>query len=536
MRRAFIAMVAFAAAFILLPVTAQTPPELHFDGKSWWDYVKILADDNMEGRETGSPGLRRAQAYVVDQLTKNGIEPAGADGFYQPVKLIQKQVIEKDSFAALTHDGKSDALTPGEEILFSTRNDSNEKEITAPLVFAGYGVQIPEKQFDDLAGQNLAGKIVVYIAGSPSDIPAALASHYSTLREFWKPLHAAGVIGIITIPNPASMDIPWSRIALNRLHPSMDLVGAEFNDSDGLKLALTFNPAHAEKLFAGSGHTFAELAALAKDRKPLPRFPLNLGIKAHVAVQNTQIESANLVAKLSGSDPALKNEYVVLSAHLDHLGVGEPVNGDRIYNGAMDDGSGSAVLLDVAANLKSHPEKLKRSILFVFVTAEEKGLLGSRYFATHPTVPANSIVADINIDMFLPIVPLKFLEVKGLEESALGDRATSIATSLGVRAIPDQEPLRNRFIRSDQYSFIIRGIPAVKMDVGFLLGSPEQKIFKDWLTNRYHAPSDDLDQPKDLAAAALYEEIIRRLLIDTADNPDRPRWKPDSFFRRYATN
>ncbi len=515
---------------------AQTPPQPHFDGKSWWDHVKILADDNMEGRETGSPGLQRAQAYVVEQLKKNGIEPAGADGYYQPVKFVQRQVTEKDSFAALVRDGKSEALTPGDDMLFSTHSETGEKEISAPLVFVGYGLQIPEKNFDDLAGQNLTGKIVVFISGSPSDFPTALASHYSTIAERWKPLHAAGAIGIIGIPNPASMDIPWSRISLNRLHPSMDLAGAEFNESEGLKLSLFFNPAQAEKLFAGSGHTFAELAALAKDRKPLPRFPLAASVKAHVAVQSSEVESANLVAKLPGSDPVLKNEFVILSAHLDHIGIGEPVNGDRLYNGAMDDASGDAVLLDVAASLKAHPEKLSRSLLFVFVTAEEKGLLGSRYFATHPTVPAKSMIADINIDMFLPIIPLKFLEVKGLEESGLGDRAASVAASLGVKAIPDQEPLRNRFIRSDQYSFIVKGIPAVKMDVGALPGSPEQKIFKDWLTNRYHAPSDDLDQPKDLAAAALYEEIIRRLLLDTANAPAHPQWKPDSFFRRYAAN
>jgi Zn-dependent M28 family amino/carboxypeptidase len=525
-----------AVSLFAFPALAQTPPQSHFDGKSWWDHVRVLADDNMEGRETGSPGLRRAQAYVVEQLKKSGIEPAGADGFYQPVKFIQRQVIEKDSFAALVRDGKSEPLTPGDDMLFSTRSDTGEKEIAAPLVFAGYGLQIPEKNFDDLAGQNLSGKIVVFISGSPADIPAALASHYSTFAERWKSLRAAGAIGTITIPNPASMDIPWSRTALNRLHPSMDLAGTEFNESEGLKLALVFNPVSAEKLFAGSGHTFLELAALAKDRKPLPRFPLAASIKSHVAVQSSEVESANLIAKLPGSDPTLKNEFVVLSAHLDHIGIGEPVNGDRLYNGAMDDASGDALLLDVAASLKSHPEKLSRSLLFLFVTAEEKGLLGSRFFATHPSVPAKSIIADVNIDMFLPIVPLKFLEVKGLEESDLGDRVASIASSLGVKAIPDQEPLRNRFIRSDQYSFIVKGIPAVKMDVGALPGSPEQKIFKDWLTNRYHAPSDDLDQPKDLAAAALYEEIIRRLLIDTANAPARPQWKPDSFFRRYAAN
>lgn len=536
MRRSASALAVLAISFIAFSASAQTPAQSHFDGATWWNHVKVLADDNMEGRETGSDGLKRAQSYVVDQLKKSGLEPAGADGFYQPVKFIQRQVNESDSNAALIRDGKPLALVPGDDIIFSSKSVTGEKGLAAPLVFVGYGLKIPEKNLDDLAGQDLSGKIVVFITGSTADIPAALASHYSTVVERWKSLRSAGVIGIINIPNPASMDIPWSRISVNRIHPSMDLVGTEFNETDGLKVSLTFNPASAEKLFGGSGHTFAELAALAKDRKPLPHFALPAALQARVSVRSSELESANLVAKLPGSDPARKDEFVVLSAHLDHLGIGEPVGGDRLYNGAMDDASGSAVLLDVAANLKAHPEKLSRSLLFLFVTAEEKGLLGSRYFATHPTVQQRSIIADINIDMFLPIVPLKFLEVKGLEESDLGDRAAAVAASLGVKAISDQEPLRNRFIRSDQYSFIVKGIPAVKMDVGFLLGSPEQKAFKDWLTDRYHAPSDDLDQPKDVAAAALYEEIIRRLLIDTANNPARPQWKPTSFFRRFRTN
>jgi Zn-dependent M28 family amino/carboxypeptidase len=237
---------------------------------------------------------------------------------------------------------------------------------------------------------------------------------------------------------------------------------------------------------------------------------------------------------MPGSDPKLKNEYVVLSAHVDHIGIGEPINGDRIYNGAMDDGSGSALLLDMAESFKNHPEKIRRSILFVFVTAEEKGLLGSKYFAAHPTVDAKSIIADINVDMFLPIVPLKVLRVQGLTDSDLGDQARQVAQARGVRVQPDPEPLRNLFIRSDQYSFIRHGIPALIMDVGFDPGSPEQKTFKDWLTNRYHAPSDDVDQPVDLQAAALYEEIVRELLISVANADGRPQWKPDSFFRRYA--
>src|SRR5215475_2300852 len=201
----------------------------------------------------------------------------------------------------------------------------------------------------------------------------------------------------------------------------------------------------------------------------------------------------------------------------------------------MDDGSGVAAVLDIAASLKQRPEKLKRSVVFLLVTAEEKGLLGSKYFAARPTVDAKAIVADINIDMFLPIVPLKVLRVQGINDSTLGDRAAAIAKSLDVKAVPDPEPLRNLFVRSDQYNFIRHGMPSVIMDVFYEPGSADAQTFKDWLTQRYHAPSDDTDQPVDLRAAALYEEIVRRLLVDTANNTERPKWKPESFFERYAS-
>jgi Zn-dependent M28 family amino/carboxypeptidase len=525
------------SATLLLGVAihAEERSPLHFDGSTWWSHVSVLAADDMEGRETGSEGLRKAEAYVVDQLTKAGVQPAGVNGFYQPMRFISRQIVEKDSSASLVRDGKAEPLALGEDAFFSTRADLVPEEVAAPLVFIGYGLKVPESHHDDLAGLDLKNKVVVILAGSPAEMPSALAAHYQSAGERWKALRSAGAIGIVNIPNPAAMDIPWSRMSLNRAHPSMDLADPEFDETSGLKTQLTFNPANAEKLFAGSGHTFAELAALARDRKPLPRFPLAASLKARATVRKTPLESANVIARLAGSDPALKNECVVLSAHVDHLGIGEPINGDRIYNGAMDDGSGSALLLDMAANLEAHPEKLRRSILFVFVTAEEKGLLGSKYFAAHPTVEPKSMVADVNVDMFLPIVPLKVLRVLGLTDSDLGDRARRIAQALGVRAAPDPEPLRNLFIRSDQYNFIRHGIPSIKLDVGFEPGTPEAKIFKDWLTQRYHAPSDDLGQPVDRGAAAAYEEIVRRLLVEVANADARPRWKPESFFRRYES-
>ena len=218
-------------------------------------------------------------------------------------------------------------------------------------------------------------------------------------------MREAGAIGIISIPNPASMDIPWSRMTLARTRPSMALADPSLNESQGIKLLVVFNPADADKLFEGSPYKFQQLADLAKERKPLPRFPLTASIKARAKVIQKDVESDNIVAKLPGTDPKLKDEYVVLSAHMDHLGIGEPINGDRIYNGAMDNGSGSALVLDIANSLQHSQAKLKRSVLFVFVTAEEKGLLGSKYFAANPTVPKGSIVADINTDMFLPIYP-----------------------------------------------------------------------------------------------------------------------------------
>jgi Zn-dependent M28 family amino/carboxypeptidase len=529
-------LISCAVLILTGSAAAQQNPKVSFDGKTWWDHVKVVADDSMEGRETGSLGLRKAEAYAVEQFKRAGLEPAGTNGFYQKVKFVQRQIDERNSFAFLTSAGQPSAVSLGEDAYFSTRVDGTNDEINAPLVFAGNGLQVPENNVDELAGLDLNGKVVVYLAGSPVTVPGSLAAHYGGLAQRWRRYAERGAVGMIVIPNPASMDIPWSRMSLNRAHPSMDLADAEFNEVAGLKIAMVFNPESAERLFAGSEHTFKDIAELARDRKLLPHFDLNVSLKARTAIQKVDLESENVVAKLVGTDSRLKKEFVVLSAHIDHVGIGEPVNGDKIYNGAMDDGSGTAAVLDIAASLKRHPEKLKRSILFLLVTAEEKGLLGSKYFAAHPTVDAKEIVADINIDMFLPIVPLKILRVQGINDSTLGDRASAIAHSLGVKAVPDPEPLRNLFVRSDQYNFIRHGVPSVIMDVFYEPNSPEAKIFKEWLTQRYHAPSDDVNQPVDLHAAALYEEIVRRLLADTANAQERPQWKPDSFFKRYSEN
>jgi hypothetical protein len=532
MLKRFAAVIPIACLLSAAPFVAQSPASTDFNGQTWWDYVKVLASDDMEGRETGSAGLQKASAYVVDQLKKSGLEPVGTNGFYQPVQFVSRQIDESGSSLALVSAGKSQPLVLGEDAMFSTRANL-APSVDAPLVFVGYGLKVPERNYDDFAGLNVRDKVLVFLSGSPADMPTALASHYQSTGERARTLREVGAVGYISIPNPASMDIPWSRMTLARARPSMTLTDPSLDDTKDIRLAVTFNPAHAEKLFTGSGHTFAEIAALGKDRGDLPHFPLALGLQAKAKLIVKKIESSNIVAKLPGSDPTLKEQYVVLSAHLDHLGIGEPINGDRIYNGAMDNASGSAMLLDLAAAMHASQVKPGRSLLFLFVTAEEKGLLGSKYFAAHPTVPKSAIIADLNTDMFLPIIPLKVLTVQGLSESDLGDDAREVATQLGVAVQPDPEPLRNAFVRSDQYSFIRQGIPSLSMSVGSVKGSPEAAQQKQWLTERYHAPSDDTNQPVDLAAAGKYEDVMAALAMKVADAAQVPQWKSDSFFRRF---
>jgi Zn-dependent M28 family amino/carboxypeptidase len=514
-------------------------PAAASDGKTWWEHVKVLADDKMEGRDTGSEGHRRAAAYVAEQMKNAGLKPAGTDGFFQPIKFVTRKIDESQSSMALVRGGTEEPLTLGDDANISMRINPAES-IEAPLVFVGYGLRVPEANYDDFAGLDVKGKIVVTFGGAPpaSVIPSALASHYQSGEERAKVLKELGAIGSIGIPNPKRMDIPWSRSTLARLKPAMSLADPRMNESAGLKFGASFNPAHADKLLAGTGHSVEELAALNAEGKSLPKFDLPVSVKARVKVIKGEVESQNIVGLWPGSDRKLKKEYVVLSAHVDHLGIGDPdpknPDADRLYNGAMDNASGVAMVLDVAAKMKTAHAKPKRSVLFVIVTGEEKGELGSQYFAKHPTVDAKAIVANINTDMFLPLYPLKYLIVYGMNESDLGADIKAVAKDLGVEVIEDPEPQLNRFIRSDQYSFIKAGIPALAMKDGFLKDTPEDKTFHTWLTTRYHAPSDDLQQPVDLEAAGKFEDVLMHLADRVADRATKPNWNENSFFKRFA--
>ncbi len=515
------------AALSLLFLAALAVAETNWDaaGKAWWSHVRFLADDKLQGRDVGSAGFETAADYVANQFKRAGLSTDS-----QPVEFTKSTLNEAASEVTLVGDGP---VRLGDEVLITSTAQVSGLE--APLVFAGYGLDIPEAGYSDLKGVELKGAIAVYMAGGPAKISGELRAHHSSSGERFAAMKAAGAVGAISIPNPRSMDIPWARQSANRLLPRMAIAGVAGNPP---AFTATWNPSQADRLFRGSDHNIAEILDAADHDRPLPHFPLMARLRASVATKQDKVESRNIVGIRAGSDSLLKNEYVILSAHLDHLGVvamgnAEKVNGDGIFNGAMDDASGVASLIEIARTLKGGKVKTSRSIVFLAVTGEEKGELGSQYFANHPTMPGR-VVADINMDMYLPLFPLKYLEVQGLNESSLGDDIRAVASAQHVEVQADKDPNANRFIRSDQYSFIKKGVPALAFKFGWIPGSPEEKIFRDWYRDRYHAVADDANQPVDAAAAAQFNSILAALLERVADAPQAPQWKAESFFRRFA--
>jgi len=506
------------------------------EGDLWWAHVQFLADDKLEGRNTGTEGFRKAVEYVTAGFEQFGLKPAGTSGYLQPVKFETRLLVPEQSSLALVNNGKVEPLAMGTDAALNARAGA-EDTVEARMVFVGYGMTIPEAHYDDLAGADLHGKIAVFVnAPGPADAPGPLKSHYSSAVERWAAMRQAGAMGIATIQNPriAAPGDAGGRGGRGDAQPVFELADRALQENAGEAAVVAIHAAGGEKFFAGSGHTYAEIEKLAKENAPLPKFPLAVSLRAKTVVKRESLEAPNVVGLLEGSDRRLKSEYVVFSAHLDHVGIGRPVNGDSLYNGAMDNASGIASVLEVARLMKASGAKPKRSILFLAVTAEEKGELGSRYFAAHPTVPEDRMVADINLDMFLPLYQLKYIEVQGLGESTLGETVRAAAKELGVEVQPDNEPEQNRFIRSDQYSFIRRGVPALAFKFGYAPGSPEEKIRRDWVRERYHRPSDDPGQPVDKASAALFDRVILGLIEKVADDAARPHWYESSFFRRFA--
>jgi hypothetical protein len=520
-------------SMLLMSLVSVAVVDWNTAGKSWWAHVQYLADDKLEGRHPGGAGFTLAAQYVENQFKTAGLQPAGTAGFLQEVKFDVVQLDEASSSWKLEDDGSETEVQLGDDAILSAHVEGGEP-VAAPAVFVGYGFAAPERGFDEFKNVDLRGKIAVAIGGQPVSIPAPICTYYQSFSERWKALRRAGAIGFVNIANP-KLSLPWERMVASRQRETLVLAGPELNEARGLKFAATINAAHADKFLAGSGHTIAELLALADVGQPLPKFQLPAKFVAHIAVKKLpQIAAPNIIGVLPGSDPQLAQEYVVLSAHLDHLGIGRPVNGDSIYNGAMDNASGIASLIEIAKQLGADANRPKRSILFAAWTGEESGMLGSQYFVAHPTVKRSGIVAVINMDMFLPLFPLHYLEVQGLGESSLGNDIRAVAQLNDIEVQFDKQPPENRFIRSDQASFVKQGIPGLAFKFGWLPGSAEEKTFNEWIHTRYHAPSDDTQQPVDIAAAAQFTHIIAQLAVRVANAGSRPSWYPESFYAHLA--
>jgi hypothetical protein len=498
----------------------------------WWSHVRYLADDRLQGRMAGSAGYRAAARYVVAHFKRYGLGPAGSEGYFQRVSLISQTVLPQMSSLSLCDATTCRSLAIGADLIPGVRIEQ-PRSVEAPLVFIGYGLHVPAAGYDDFRNQDLRGKIAVIVNGGPAELSDAVKAHVR-FTEIWKSLERAGAVGLINIPRPDSMEIPWSRAMKQVTQPGMYLAATELRRTVGPRFTATFNPAQAARLFERSGHSFDAVAAAAKAGKPMAGFPLNLTLKGVIATQTKPVESMNVLAKLPGADPVLRDEYVVVSAHLDHLGVRESVNGDTIYHGAMDDASGVATVLEVARMLRESHRPLKRSVLFAVFTAEEEVLLGSRAFTQQPTVPRDKMIADINLDMPLPLWPLRRLFIPGLDESSLAVAIRAVATQKGYVADDDPQVDHNFFIRTDQYSFVLAGIPAVSVNFGFLPGSPEEQLRKQWLSTRYHSPADNASQPVDLAAADEFNQCILELAARLANAPERPHWSERSLFRQFA--
>ncbi|HTN14677.1 MAG TPA: M28 family metallopeptidase [Sphingomonadaceae bacterium] len=521
-----IAPVSAAALLAGASIQAKAGP-----ADAWWSIVAHLADDSLEGRMTGSAGYAAAAALVESEFRNIGLEPAGTEGFYQPVDFFEQTFDMARSSASLVGPGEAIALSIPQDIYFRGAH-AMPGAIDAPMVFAGYGLSIPEAGHDDFAGIDVRGKIVLVIAGGPADISGSVKANARSERA--RMLARRGALGLITLTSPRQMEIPWERQILFAGRPSMYLADEELREVNRDFVAATFAPERAHLLFEGAAHSFAEVAALADVSGAVPVMDLPLRFSARIVASTRPVRSANLIARLPGSDAKLAGEHIVLSAHLDGLGILEPVDGDAIYNGAFDNAVGVANVISIARELTKEGERPRRSILFFVPTAEEMGLLGSRYFVQRPTVPIGSIVANINFDMPLPIFPLRSVTPIGFEESTLGDEAAAVSAELNLPIVPDPFPDRNVFIRSDQYSFVRAGIPALFPKYGFAAGTPEAALERAWRAQIYHSPRDDANQPVLREEAVKLNAWTLQLLRRVANAPARPKWRATSYFARYA--
>jgi Zn-dependent M28 family amino/carboxypeptidase len=534
--RRFKVMAASAAVLAMLApaATAQPSADMARSAENVRAHMTFLASDLLQGREAGSPGYDIAAGYVASQFRQLGLKPAGdKGGYFQAVPLTAFRAADQGTYVLRGRGGATTPLVSGEDVLVGRNAGPDERRVSAQLVFVGYGVVAPERKRDDYKGLDVKGKIVVALSGAPSGFQTEERAYYANGRTKRAEAARHGAVGFIQVGTPADE----KRRPFEASVRTWQAWGMTWRQADGTPFDVaptvpvlgSISVKGAEKLFSGARATFAQvIAASETPAGDLPRFALPSSLEATLRSESKAIESVNVAGMIEGSDPRLKDEVIVLSAHLDHIGITPPVNGDEINNGALDNAGGIATTLEVARTFKETGKAPRRSLLFLAVTAEEKGLLGAEYFARNPTVPAAALVADVNLDM--PILTYDFIDVVafGAERSTLSAAVTRAAARTGVALSPDPLPEEGLFTRSDHFRFVEVGVPSTFLMTGFQNGG--EAAFRGFLANCYHKPCDDLSQPIDYAAGAKFARINYEITRELADADARPAWNRGDFF------
>lgn len=516
---------------------APTAQELSESAQRIQADVGYLAADAREGRSTGSPGYDQAADYVAERFKSLGLEPAGDNGtYFQRVPMIEGVRQQNGASLKVKRENLVLEFVFENEFLPGINYSQATHDITANMVFVGQGIFAPELNHNDFAAVTVRDKIAVVFGGAPEGFPLTQRAYYSSSIEKLRQLSERGAVGVLYLSDPESeARNPWSKGSRNWMRPGMRLLdknGAPIESFPQLQASASLNLPATRKLLEGAKFSADVIFDQIKKGK-LQAFDLPGTLQMTGNTQLRTLESRNVAGKLPGSDAKLAAEQIVFTGHLDHLGIGVPVNGDAIYNGAVDNALGIGVMLESARSLSMLSNKPKRSMIFLALTGEEKGLLGANYFATHPTVPKSSLVANFNTDMPVVLTELRDVITIGVEHSSLQKQVQQAATDVGFLLSPDPNPQEVSFVRSDQFAFVRRGIPAISLDGGVIAKDSKidgKKLLENFLQTHYHQPSDDISQPIHYSTAAKMAALNARIGQLVADDPYRPRWNLGDFF------
>jgi Zn-dependent M28 family amino/carboxypeptidase len=496
-------------------------------------HVLFLASDAMRGREAGSPEYDIAAQYVAAQFYAAGLKPAGDDGGYlQQVPLVTYKAAGEGVFAWTPRGGTAQRLAFGVDYVPAADPAKAETQVSAPIVFVGYGIQAPQYGQDDYRDVDVRGKIVAFAGGAPARFGGEERAFFGSAKTKMEIAAARGAVATISIASPKTLPAAVTRMAEGYQAPKT--AWAKPDGTGNAEAAIpslgTLSPAGAAKLFGGSWA--AIVAEAAKDAPVFRSMALAGSLSAATKTVFAHAHSSNVVGMIPGSDPKIGHEVIVLSAHLDHIGVSAPKasggEGDRINNGALDDAVGIASLIEEAKRFKASGVAPKRSIMFLAVTAEEKGLIGSDYFAEHPTVPLKDIVADVNLDMPILFYAFQDMVAFGAERSTLGPIVRRAAAAVGVGLAADPIPEQGIFVRSDHFRFVQKGVPSVFLWPGPANGG--KAATEAFLGGCYHKPCDDVSQPILWDQGVRFVDINYRIAREIADGAERPVWNKGDYF------